>query len=120
MRCISTLAVMNNGDHELAAARHRLGEQLAEIRSGAGLGEDESPDLKSVWGEAGWVYVCSVPRREEDGAIGYVHLFRHRWATAEGRFLSLAVVASPGWWPVGCGSLAPRRSQTRGVLRLVS
>lgn len=120
MRCISTLAVMNNTDHELAAARYRLAEQLAEIRRGAGLCEDESADLKSVWAEAGWIYVCSVPRREEDGTIGYVHLFRHRWAAAEGRYLSLAVVASQGWWPVGCGSLAPRRSEARGVLRLVS
>ncbi len=120
MRCISTLAVMNNSDHELGTARYRLAEQLAEIRRGAGLGEEDATDLKSVWAEAGWVYVCSVPRREEDGTIGYVHLFRHRWAVAEGRNLSLAVLASPGWWPVGCGSLAPRRSQARGALRLVS
>jgi hypothetical protein len=119
MRCISTHAVMDNGNPELVEARRRLSLRLTEIKAGMEDAEDSQAALAPIWAESEWSYVCSMPRREDDGAITYLHLFRHP-ATLEGRRLSLGVIASPGWWPIGCASLAPFRSQARGSLRLVS
>lgn len=119
MRCISTHAVMDGGNPELVEARRRLSLRLAEIKASIEGTEDDQAALASVWLESDWTYICSMPRREDDGAIRYLHLFRHH-RDVEGRRLALGIVASAGWWPVGCASLAPFRSQARGSLRLVS
>ena len=111
MRCISTLAVMRADDPELAAARQQLAAHLAE--AGA------PPDCPE--GIGSWNYQCSIPRRQDNGAIRYVHTFRHNGRIAAGQNVALGVAASLGWWPVGCASLAPpRQPQRRPALRLVS
>jgi len=111
MRCIPTLAVMRADDPELAAARWRLALHLED--AGA------PPDCPE--GIDAWTYRCSIPRRGDDGAIRYLHAFQHNGRIAAGENFSLAVAAAPGWWPVGCPSLAPpRRTRHRPALRLVS
>jgi hypothetical protein len=111
MQCISTLAVMRADDPELAAARRRFAAHLAD--AGA------PPDCPE--GIDAWTYRCSIPRRRDDDAIGYLHVFQHNGRIAAGANFSLGVAASPGWWPVGCPSLAPpRQAQRRPALRLVS
>jgi hypothetical protein len=117
MRCISTFAVMDAIDPELDAARRRFAAHLAETSPAAGHGTDPA----SLWASGSWTYRCSIPRRQEDGAILYVHVFQHDRVMTGGGYFSLGIAASPGWWPVGCQSLIPQgRTQGRAVLRLVS
>jgi hypothetical protein len=70
MRCISTFAVMDAIDPELGATRRRFAAHLAETSPAAGHGTDPA----SLWASGSWTYRCSIPRRQEDGAILYVHI----------------------------------------------
>jgi hypothetical protein len=70
MRCISTFAVMGASDPELAASRRRFAEYLEETGSMAA-----GTDPASLWANSSWAYRCSIPRRQDDGAILYVHVF---------------------------------------------
>jgi hypothetical protein len=113
MRCIPTFAVMAAIDPELAVAKRRLAAYFDEAAAG--------PDAAatSLRSNSVLTYLYSMPRRQDNGVIRYVHLFRHdRIMAGEGYF---SVAASPHWWPVGCPSLQPRgRTQSRAALRLVS
>jgi hypothetical protein len=122
MRCVPTCAVMDEGDSELGWARQQLRERLslmARQLSGAADAMTAS-DPALPWNVLQWRYLGSAPWREDDGTIVYLHGFRHATVTMAGEPLAMAVRASPGWWPVGCGQRAPRRSAPRGRLRLVS
>jgi hypothetical protein len=117
MRCISTFAVMGASDLELDTARRHLAAHLEKASPMAGPGTDPA----SLWASGSWAYRCSIPRRQDNGAILYVHVFQHAQVMTGGDYFSLGVAASPGWWPVGCESLVPRaRTQGRAALRLVS
>jgi hypothetical protein len=115
MQCIPTFAVMDAIDPELAIAKRRLAAYFEETGGAVGHGADSA----ALWPNSVMTYLCSIPRRQDNGAILYVHVFQHDRATAaEGYF---SVLASPRWWPVDCQSLQPqRRSQSRAALRLVS
>jgi hypothetical protein len=122
MRCVPTCAVIDEGDAELAHARQQLRERLSLLaRHLAGAG-DAIPQTAAApkWDVLQWRYLGSAPWREDDGTIVYVHGFRHATMMMAGEPLAMAIPASPGWWPVGCGQRAPRRSAPRGRLRLVS
>ena len=122
MRCVPTCAVMDEGDTELDRARRQLRERLsllARHMTGAGDAIPQS-DVAPPWNVQQWHYLGSAPWREDDGTIVYVHGFRHATMVMAGEPLTLAIPASPGWWPVGCGQRTPRRSAPRGKLRLVS
>jgi hypothetical protein len=62
-------------------------------------------------------YLASAPYRDDDGTIGYVHVFR---VELLGRAQSIGIPADAGWWPVAKRSVAPRRTPRRATLRLVS
>jgi hypothetical protein len=70
MRCISTFAVMGASDPKLAASRRRFAEYLEETGCMAA-----GTDPASLWANSSWAYRCSIPRRQDDGAILYVHVF---------------------------------------------
>jgi hypothetical protein len=114
MRSIPTFAVMSAIDPEWVAAKERLAAFLEETGLAPdGDGAAEAPENVLT-------YLCSIPRRQDNGAIHYVHLFQHddRFMTKPAYF---HVAASPGWWPDGCRSLPPqRRTGGRALLRLVS
>jgi hypothetical protein len=122
MRCVPTCAVMDEGDAELASARRQLQERLALMARHVTGTADAMPlsGDATPWNMLQWRYLGSVPWREDDGAIVYVHGFRHATITVAGEPLAMAIPASPGWWPLGCSERAPRRSTPRGKLRLVS
>lgn len=122
MRCVPTCAVMDEGDAEFAWARQKLRERLSlmarHLSGAADAMSQTSADLP--WNVLQWRYLGSAPWREDDGTIVYVHGFRHATMAMAGEPLAMAIPASPGWWPVGCGQRTPRRSAPRGRLRLVS
>ncbi len=122
MRCVPTCAVMEQTDHELACARQQLRERLSLLARCLSSSGDAMPDAEpdAPWHERDWEYIGSAPWREDDGAIVYLHGFRHMRLMQDGGPLTLAILASPGWWPIGCGYRAPRRTAPRGRLRLVS
>lgn len=121
MRCVPTCAVMDEGDTELAWARRQLQERLSLMaRHVTGAADATLSGDAMPWNMLQWRYLGSVPWREDDGAIVYVHGFRHATIIAAGEPLAMAIPASPGWWPIGCSERAPRRSTPRGKLRLVS
>ena len=122
MRCVPTCAVMDEGDPELAQARRHLKERLSLLQRHLTGAADAMPQNAAAppWNLQQWHYLGSAPLREDDGTIVYVHGFRHATLTVAGEPLAMAIPASPGWWPVGCGQRAPRRSAPRGRLRLVS
>src|ERR1700681_307442 len=72
MRCSSTVAVIGASDPELAASRRRFAEYLEETGSTAA-----GTDPASLWANSSWAYRCSIPRRQDDGAILYVHVIEH-------------------------------------------
>jgi hypothetical protein len=114
MRCIPSFAVMNATDRELAVAR----QQFTAFLKDAGLLPDH--DVPAEASDSALTYLCSIPCRQGDGVIRYVHLFQH-----DDRFTKKRdyyhVAASPDWWPEGCRSLPPqRRTSGRAPLRLVS
>jgi hypothetical protein len=113
---------MGESDLELAKARQQLRERLALMAGHLVGAADAMPQAAAAapWNAQQWRYLGSAPCRADDGTIVYVHGFRHATMTLAGEPLALAVAASPGWWPVGCGQRAPRRSAPRGKLRLVS
>ncbi len=114
MRCIPTCAVMNAIDREWVAAR----EQLAAFLEEAGPAPHD--EARAETPDSALTYLCSIPSRQGNGVIRYVHLFQQT-----GRFITkpayFHVAASPGWWPEGCRSLPPqRRTSGRAPLSLVS
>ncbi|HKW54488.1 MAG TPA: hypothetical protein VJO12_12400 [Stellaceae bacterium] len=122
MRCVPTCAVMDEGDAELAWARRQLRDRLTLMARHLTGAVDAMPQTEhgAPWNVQQWRYLGSAPWREDDGAVVYVHGFRHATMSMAGEPLAIAVPASPGWWPVGCGERTPRRSAPRGKLRLVS
>lgn len=120
MRCVPTCAVMDEDDLELTQARKQLGERLSLLARQ--LAGDAMPQTNAAppWDVQQWRYIGSAPWREDDGTIVYIHGFRHAKLMVAGEPLAMAIPASPGWWPIGCGQRAPRRSAPRGNLRLVS
>jgi hypothetical protein len=117
MRCISTFAVMDALDPELAAAQRRLAAYLEETSPAAEHGKNPA----SLWANTSLMYRWSIPRRQDNGTILYFHVFQHDRVMTGGRYFTLGVVASAGWWPIGCPSLVPQgRTQSRAALRLVS
>ncbi len=122
MRCVPTCAVMDETDPELARARGQLRERLSLLERQFGRAGDAMPDAgRDVpWHEREWNYMGSAPWREDDGTIVYIHGFRHTRLTLDGGPFTMAILSSPGWWPIGCGHRAPRRTAPRGQLRLVS
>ena len=114
MRCIPSFAVMSATDPEWVAAKQQLAAFLNDtgLASGRDAQEEVADNPPS--------YLCSIPCRQNDGVIRYVHLFEHnrRFTTKPAYF---HVAASAGWWPEGCRSLPPlRRTGGRAPLRLVS
>jgi hypothetical protein len=117
MRCVSTFAVMGASDPELDTARRHLAAHLEETSPIA----SHVTDPASLRASGSWAYRCSIPRRQNNGVILYVHVFQHARVMTGGGYFSLGVAASPSWWPVGCESLVPQgRTQGRAALRLVS
>lgn len=113
MRCIPTFAVMTAIDQEWAAARERLARFIADDAAAERDTEALAPDNVLT-------YLCSIPRRHNNGSIHYVHIFQHE-DRFSGKTAYFHVTASPGWWPEGCRSLPPqRRTEGRALLRLVS
>ena len=113
MRCVPSFAVMNATDREWAVAKDQLVAFLMESNPTPNDSESELPDTAMT-------YLCSIPYRQDDGAIRYVHLFQY-----QDPFMIkpeyFHVVASPAWWPDGCRSLPPQaRTSGRAPLRLVS
>jgi hypothetical protein len=113
MRCIPSFAVMNATDGEWAVAKAQLVAFLKDTNQ-------SSDDLGSEVPGSTLTYLCSIPYRQDDGAIRYAHLFQHHDPfIREPEYFH--VVASPGWWPQGCRSLPPQqRTSGRAPLRLVS
>ncbi len=109
MRCVPTCAVMEQTDPELACARQQLRERLSLLARCLSSSGDAMPDAEP-----------DAPWREDDGTIVYIHGFRHARLTLGGGPFTMAILSSPGWWPIGCGHRAPRRTAPRGQLRLVS
>jgi hypothetical protein len=122
MRCVPTCAVMDEIDPELARARQQLKERLSLLERHLTGAADAMPqtDAAAPWNMQQWRYIGSAPWREDDGTVVYIHGFRHARLMVSGEPLAIAIPASPGWWPVGCGQRDPRRSAPRGKLRLVS
>lgn len=122
MRCVPTCAVMDETDVELARARQQLRERLFLLERHLGGAGDAMPEAhaNAPWHEHEWKYIGSAPWREDDGTIVYVHGFRHMRLMRGDGPLAIAILSSPGWWPVGCGHRNPRRTAPRGKLRLVS
>lgn len=115
MKCIPTFAVMETIDPELDAAKRHLAAYFEAVKSMTRANED-GPSSRSAMT---MTYLCSIPRRHDNGAILYVHIFRQDCPGRESGLFTVA--ASPHWWPVVCQSLQPqRRTEGRAALRLVS
>jgi hypothetical protein len=114
MRCIPCFAVMSVADREWVAARQQTVAFLKE--NGLTPDGDTPPGMV----ESALTYLCSIPCRQNNGIIRYVHLFQfHPQLVTKPTYFH--VVASPGWWPEVCRSLPPRhRTSGRAPLRLVS
>jgi hypothetical protein len=114
MRCIPTCAVMNAIDREWVAAR----EQLAAFLESTGPAPDD--DARAEAPDSALTYLCSIPCRQSDGVIRYVHLFEQTGPFTT-KPVYFHVAASPGWWPEDCRSLPPQhRTSGRAPLSLVS
>jgi hypothetical protein len=114
MRCIPTCAVMNAIDREWVAARRQLAAFLEET------GPTPDDDARVEAPDSALTYLCSIPCRQSDGVIRYIHLFQQtgRCVTKPAYF---HVAASAGWWPEDYRSLPPqRRTSGRAPLSLVS
>jgi hypothetical protein len=113
MRCIPSFAVMNTTDRERAVAQ---GQLVAFLKETDPSWDDPGPEAA----ENALTYLCSIPYRQDDGAIRFAHLFQRDdpFGTKPEYF---HVTASPEWWPQGCRSLPPQqRTSGRAPLRLVS
>lgn len=114
MRCIPSFAVMNATDRERAVAQGHLVAYLQE----AGLLTANEPPAAAR--DSAPSYLCSIPFRQDDDAVRYVHLFQHQDASMI-KPEYFHVTASPDWWPENCRSLPPQhRTSGRAPLRLVS
>jgi hypothetical protein len=114
MRCIPSFAVMNATDREQAAAKEHLVAYLQE----AGLTPANDPSVTAC--DSALSYLCSIPCRQDNDVIRYVHLFQYQdpFMTKPDYF---HVTASADWWPENCRSLPPQhRTSGRAPLRLVS
>jgi len=121
MRSVPTFAAMNETDPELAHACGQLRRQLRLVKDGLGASARAVLQGKvSAWETSNWRYFASGPARGSDGAIRYMHFFRHATLEIGGAPLSLVIPASAEWWPVGCSELTPNRTAPRAKLRLVS
>jgi hypothetical protein len=114
MRCIPSFAVMNATDREHVVAKEQLVAYLRDSNLAAANG------LAVAECDSALTYLCSIPYRQDDGVVRYVHLWQH-----DDRFMTkpeyFHVTASPDWWPEGCRSLPPQhRTSGRAPLRLVS
>ena len=115
MQCIPTCAVMDTTDPELVSAK----AHLTAYFTAAKLLARPDPVSAAAQPTANPIYLCSIPRRQENGAISYVHIFRPNRPAPPADFIYLP--ASPRWWPANCHSLQPlRRTQQRATLELVS
>ena len=120
MKSIPTRAVMPEGEPELAIAWGHLITRLQELEAECKMRERDGPETETLWSGRNWHYLCSIPRREDDGDIAYIHLFLHRGLGPAGDKLVLGVPSSKDWWPRGCASLPLQRTPARAALRLVS
>lgn len=111
MLCIPTLVVLSDQDPELAHALLAMRSRTALLEK-IGVGEPEAADT--------WRYMASIPFREDNGIVSYVHVFRTESGQPGDPPRAMGVAASPGWWPSDHRSLAPRRTAPRARLRLVS
>jgi hypothetical protein len=121
MRCILTRAIMDRADPEYATALRSLAQQSTAMRRyltrEAGTGTVDDP---KAWSIDNWQYLASVPFREDDNTIRYVHVFRHMRLMHNDAPLATGIPASAAWWPVSCHSAAPQRTPSRARLKLVS
>lgn len=114
MRCIPSFAVMNATDRELAVAKEHLVAHLQE----AGLTPANGSSVTVC--DSALSYLCSIPCRQDDDVIRYVHLLQHQDPLMI-KPEYFHVTASADWWPENCRSLPPqRRTSGRAPLRLVS
>jgi hypothetical protein len=115
MLCIPTHVRVDAEAPELVRALCAL---LADLRA---CGLTAGSDVMQTHQDRSWQYLWSKPVRSADRSIGYVHLFHHPCHPATGEALTLAVEATPQWWPdADCTVLSPPKSKAKASLRLVS
>ena len=115
MRCIPTRVRMTPEHPEFSRALCLLVAELRRRRLADGS------DAVQLHDGASWHYLCSIPSRLDGRTLAYVHVFHHPYHPVTGEAVTLGIMASPTWWPdARCQVLAPRRSEPRARLQLVS
>jgi hypothetical protein len=115
MLCVPTRVRAAPDDPEMARALCGL---LVELRRRE---LTDGSDITQTHRGVRWQYLCSMPFRNDNGSLAYLHLFHHACHAATDGPLTLGIPASPSWWPDSSSEiLSPRTSRPTARLRLVS